>query len=90
MADECFAGIYRIMMPVLCKDEKEIEGFISACGRPFISCDRVYCCCIKDTLELDEQVVQDLLARLRPMGPRTLKDMKEYIRGFVCGTQPAP
>lgn len=80
-ADECDAGIYRLIMPVLLADA--IEGFISVCGRPFSTTDRLYPETIHRATAEGERRIRSLLPTLRPIGPRELKEIRLFISEFA-------
>lgn len=77
--DECAAGIYRLMVPVVVEDE--LDGFVSVCGRPFSTADRIYTEYIHRTIDEDEEKIKALLSSLRPIRPRTVKEMRQFISG---------
>jgi ligand-binding sensor protein len=79
--DECAAGIFKIVVPIIQKDE--IEGFVSACGRPFLNTDRIYTYYIHKTIDADEEKIEKLLPSLNPIDPRTIKEMKHFITTYV-------
>jgi ligand-binding sensor protein len=78
---ECDAGIYRIVVPIIRLGE--IEGFVSACGRPFSNAERIYTYYLHETLDEDEEKIKDLLTSLVPIGPRKIMEMKQFITGYV-------
>jgi len=80
-AGECAAGMYRMIAPVIRNDE--IEGFVSLCGRPFLSVDRIYTDYIHRTIDTGEEIIKELLFSLKPIGPRTIKEMKRFITGYT-------
>ena len=79
--EECAAGIYRMVMPVI--RTFQTEGFISVCGRPILNTDRIYTFYIHKTIDEDEKMIKDLLASLLPIGPRTIKEMKHFIASYA-------
>jgi ligand-binding sensor protein len=79
-ADECAAGMYKIVVPVLENDA--IEGFVSACGRPFLSTDRIYTHYIHKTIDQDEEEIRKLLSTLVPINPRTIRELVAYITSY--------
>ena len=79
--EECAAGIFRIVVPII--RINQIEGFISVCGRPSTNADRIYTFYIHKTIDEDEEKIKDLLASLAPIGPRTIKEMKRFITGYI-------
>lgn len=79
--DECAAGIFKIVVPIIQKDE--IEGFVSVCGRPFLNTDRIYTYYIHKTIDADEEKIEKLLPSLNPIDPRTIKEMKHFITTYV-------
>ena len=80
VTEECAAGMYRIMVPVI-KDD-EVEGFVSACGRPFISSDRIYTHYIHNAIDEEEAKILKLLSTLDPINPRTIKTIIRYITSY--------
>lgn len=80
VTEECDAGMYKIVVPVI--QEDEITGFISTCGRPFVSTDRIYTHYIHKTILEDEAKIENLLPSLDPIGPRTIKEMISYITSY--------
>lgn len=79
-ADECGAGIYRILVPVVRDDE--IEGFVSVCGRPFSSADRIYTTYVHETIDAGKEKIEGVLPSLRPIYPRTAKALRLFITGY--------
>lgn len=79
--DECAAGIYRLMVPIVVQDE--LDGFVSVCGRPFSTADRIYSEYIHYITDEDKEKIEDLLSSLQPIGPRTLKEMRQFISGVA-------
>jgi ligand-binding sensor protein len=79
--EECAAGIYRIVVPVI--RINEIEGFVSVCGRPFSNTDRIYTYYIHKTIDEDEEKIKDLLASLNPIGSCTIKEIKHFITSYA-------
>ena len=77
VADECAAGMNKIVFPIIQDDE--IKGFINICGRPFSNADRIYTDYIKETIDADAQEIKKRLASLTPIDPRTFKKMRQYI-----------
>lgn len=80
-AGECAAGMYRMIAPIIRNDE--IEGFVSLCGRPFLSVDRIYTEYIHRTIGMDEETIKSLLPFLNPIGPRTIKEMQRFITAYA-------
>jgi ligand-binding sensor protein len=80
VTEECAAGMYKIVVPVI--QEGQVEGFISTCGRPFISTDRIYTHYIIKTIFEDETKIENLLPTLVPIDPRTIKDILIYITSY--------
>jgi ligand-binding sensor protein len=80
VTEECPAGMYKLVVPVIQADD--IVGFISTCGRPFISTDRIYTHYIHKTISEDETTIENLLATLDPISPRTIKEMIGYITSY--------
>jgi hypothetical protein len=72
--------MYKIVVPVI--QEGQVEGFISTCGRPFISTDRIYTHYIYQTIFEDETKIENLLPTLVPIDPRTIKDILIYITSY--------
>jgi ligand-binding sensor protein len=81
VAEECAAGMYKMVVPVIRKDE--VDGFISTCGRPFLTSNRVYADFIQRTIGADEEKIQSLLPALDPIGPRTIKSMLNFITNYA-------
>jgi len=80
VTEECAAGMYRIIVPVT-KDD-EIEGFVSTCGRPFISAERVYTDYLHNVIDEAEAEILKLLSSLDPINPRTIKNIIHYITSY--------
>ncbi|MFC1505350.1 PocR ligand-binding domain-containing protein [Thermodesulfobacteriota bacterium] len=80
VTEECAAGMYKIVVPVI--HENEVEGYISTCGRPFISTDRIYTHYIYETILEDETKIESLLPTLDPINPSTIKDIIYYITSY--------
>jgi ligand-binding sensor protein len=81
VTDECAAGMYRIVVPVL-RDDR-IDGFVSACGRPFMSPERIYTHYIHKTTDKSEKDILKLLSKLDPITPRTVKMIIGYITNYA-------
>ncbi len=79
--DECAAGIYRMMVPILFQDE--LNGFVSLCGRPFSTACRIYTEYIRRATDEDKEKIEALLDSIRPIGPRALKEMRQFISEYV-------
>lgn len=71
VAEECAAGMYKIVVPIMI--EGRIEGFVSICGRPFISSDRVYTQYIHSITGENKEKIDRLLQTLNPIHPRQIK-----------------
>ena len=80
VTEECAAGMYRIIVPVT-KDD-EIEGFVSTCGRPFISSEYIYTHYIHNVVDEAEAKILKLLSTLDPINPRTIKNIIHYITSY--------
>ena len=80
-ADECAAGMYRIIVPII--RNNDIEGFVSVCGRPFSNTDRIYIDYIHRTIDENEEKIEELLSSLNPILPRTIKKLKLFITSYV-------
>lgn len=81
ITEECDAGIFKIVVPVI--QEDEVEGFISTCGRPYINADRIYTHYIHEIIDEDEKTIENLLSTLVPINPRTVKDLINYITSYA-------
>jgi ligand-binding sensor protein len=81
VTEECLAGMYKIVVPVLRDDS--VQGFVSTCGRPFISPERVYTNYIHHTIDKDEADIIALLSTLDPIDPRTIKAIIGYITSYA-------
>lgn len=80
-AGECAAGMNKWVLPIIQNDE--IDGFVNICGRPWCNADRIYTEYISKTLDVDMETIEEMLPCLKPMDPRTLKEMKRFICGYV-------
>jgi len=78
---ECAAGMNKWVQPIIQHDE--IDGFVNICGRPFCNAERIYTDYISKTIEVDEETIRKMLPCLNPIDPRTLKDMKRFIKGYL-------
>ena len=78
---ECAAGMNKWVLPII--QEDEIDGFLNICGRPFCNADRIYTEYISKTIELDAETIEKLLSCLKPIDPRTLKEMKRFIKSCL-------
>lgn len=81
IAGECAAGMNKWILPIIQDDE--IDGFVNICGRPYCNADRIYTEYISKTVEVDATAIEKLLPCLKPIDPRTLKEMKRYIKGYL-------
>jgi hypothetical protein len=80
VAEECPAGIYKMMMPIVSGDR--VEGFVSTCGRPFPTIDRIYTAYIHETVDVDEETVKDLLPLLAPIDYRGIKRLRQFVADY--------
>ncbi len=80
VTEECAAGMYKIVVPVL--EEDVLEGFVTVCGRPFINADRVYTHYIHETVDEDEEDIKRLLPTLTPLNPRIVRDIVHFITSY--------
>jgi len=78
---ECAAGMNKWVLPIVQDDE--IDGFVNICGRPFCNAERIYTDYISQTIQVDEATILKMLPCLQPIDPRTLKEMKRYIKGYL-------
>jgi ligand-binding sensor protein len=81
VSGECAAGMNKWVLPIIQDDE--IDGFVNICGRPFCNADRIYTDYISKTIELDAETIEKLLPCLKPIDPRTLKEMKRFIKSYL-------
>ena len=78
---ECAAGMNKWVLPIIQDDV--VDGFVNICGRPFCNAERIYTDYISQTVEVDAETIQKMLPCLNPIDPRTLKDMKRYIKSYL-------
>jgi len=78
---ECAAGMNKWVLPIIQGDE--LDGFVNICGRPFCNAERIYTDYISKTIAVDEVTIQKMLPCLNPIDPRTLKEMKRFIKGYL-------
>jgi len=78
---ECAAGMNKWVLPIIENDE--LDGFVNICGRPFCNADRIYTEYIRKTIEVDAETIEKLLPSIKPIHPRTLKEMKHFITSYV-------
>ncbi len=81
VAEECLAGMFKIVVPIRVADV--VEGFVSVCGRPYYTSDRIYTEAIARIIGEDEARIRCLLATLVPIDARTLKAVSRYITDAV-------
>jgi hypothetical protein len=81
IAGECAAGMNKWILPIIQDDE--IDGFVNICGRPYCNAGRIYTEYISKTVEVDAVTIEKLLPCLKSIDPRTLKEMKRYIKGYL-------
>ncbi|MFH1985975.1 MAG: PocR ligand-binding domain-containing protein [Pseudomonadota bacterium] len=81
VAEECLAGMFKIVFPVMVADA--VDGFVSVCGRPYYSLDRIYTEAIARTIGEDEARIRGLLATLVPIDARTIKAISRHIAAPV-------
>jgi hypothetical protein len=86
VTEECAAGMYKIVVPVLL--EEEIIGFISTCGRPFISTDRIYKQYIQRITGENEQAIIRSLETVRPIYPKEIKAILLSIVNMATAMAP--
>jgi hypothetical protein len=84
VAEECAAGIFKLMIPIVSHDE--IEGFVSICGRPYLSTDRIYTGYIHEMVDVSEEAINGLLRFLSPIDYRTLRRVKRFIALYPGAT----
>jgi ligand-binding sensor protein len=77
VTEECLAGMFKIVVPVLVADT--VDGFVSVCGRPYYSSDRIYTEAIARIIGEDEERIRCLLATLVPIDARTIKAIGRHI-----------
>lgn len=80
VSEECGAGMYKLMMPIVAQDR--IVGFVSVCGRPSVTTDRIYTGYLHETVDADEEMIKGLLRFLHPIDYRTVRQMKRYIARY--------
>ena len=78
---ECAAGMNKWVLPIIQDDE--VDGFVNICGRPFCNAERIYTDYISQTVDVDAETIQKMLPCLNPIDPRTLKEMKQFIKGYL-------
>lgn len=81
VAEECLAGMFKITVPILGSDT--VDGFVSVCGRPYYSSDRIYTETIARIIGEDEARIRCLLATLIPIDARTIKALSRHIADTV-------
>jgi len=81
VAGECGAGMNKWIVPIV--QEDRLDGFVNICGRPFCNVDRIYTEYISSTVDVDVETIERMLPCLKPIDPRTLKEMKRYIKGYL-------
>jgi ligand-binding sensor protein len=81
VSGECAAGMNKWVLPIIQDDV--IDGFVNICGRPFCNADRIYTDYISKTIELDVETIEKLLPCLKPIDPRTLKEMNRFIKSYL-------
>ncbi|MEJ2097403.1 MAG: PocR ligand-binding domain-containing protein [Deltaproteobacteria bacterium] len=81
VSGECAAGMNKWLLPIIQDDE--IDGFVNICGRPFCNADRIYTDYISKTIELDVETIEKLVPCLKPIDPRTLKEMNRFIKSYL-------
>lgn len=79
---ECPAGMIKIVVPVLVDDR--VEGFVSVCGRPYYSQDRIYTDAVARILGEDEARIRLLLSTLAPIDAKTMKAISRHLSS-LCG-----
>lgn len=82
VTDECAAGIYRRLFPVM--QGLEIEGFFGVCGRPFSTTGLMYPEFISKLTGKRIPHIGELISSLKPIGPKRIKEMTCFImdQGF--------
>ena len=81
VAEECLAGMYKIVVPVLVAET--VDGFVSVCGRPFFSHNRVFTASVARLIGEEEETLRRLMAELVPIDARTIKAVKLFIAGYT-------
>lgn len=81
-ANECAAGMYRIMLPVI--RNSEIEGYVSVCGRPFTNSNRIYTDYIQRVTGVDRETIQGFIPTLCPLGPQAVKEIKQFVTAYAA------
>ena len=69
------------VLPIIQNDA--IDGFVNICGRPFCNAERIYTDYIRKTIDVDEDTIRRMLPCLKPIDPRTLREMKRFISGYI-------
>jgi ligand-binding sensor protein len=78
--EECAAGMVEIFVPIIEIDE--IDGFVGVCGRPYLDVERIYTAYIHQTIDVDQEKIKALLPTLKPIDPRTIRDIKQFITSY--------
>jgi hypothetical protein len=77
VTDECAAGIYRRLFPIL--QDLELEGFFGVCGRPFSNRKLMYADYVQKATGVQNAVIEDLISTVEPISPRQIREMTEFI-----------
>ena len=77
VTDECAAGIYRRLFPIL--QHIHLDGFFGVCGRPFSTRRLMYSEYINRITGVLNEDIDDLISTLEPISPRCIREMTDFI-----------
>ena len=77
VTDECAAGIYRRLFPIL--QNLHLNGFFGVCGRPFSTRRLMYSEYIHILTGALNVEINDLISTVEPISPRCIREMTDFI-----------
>jgi hypothetical protein len=77
VTDECTAGIYRRLFPIL--QDLHLNGFFGVCGRPFSTRRLMFPEYIHKITGALNTEIEDLISSVKPISPRRIREMTDFI-----------
>ena len=77
VTDECSAGIYRRLFPIL--RDLRVNGFLGICGRPFSTRRLMYPDYIHKITGVGNAEIENLISGVAPISPKKILEMTDFI-----------